>query len=61
MEKNHWQYFGVHLSVESPNDIIKLLDQPLKQDDLLLVIGHAMWLQRLQDITRTPTPGRGCL
>ena len=61
MEQNKWQYFGVHLSVQSPSDIIKLLDEPLEQDDLLLVIGHAMWLQRLQDITRTPTPGRGCL
>ena len=48
---------GVHLTekddkgyrVEPPNDVMALLDEPLQQDDLLLVIGHALWLMKEGD------------
>ena len=57
-------YFGVHLTekddkgyrVEPPNDVLALLDDPLEQDDLLLVIGHALWLMKEADRCTTPAP-----
>ena len=64
LEMKQWQYCGVHLTekddkgypVEPPSDVMALLDEPLEQDDLLLVIGHALWLMKEADRCTTPAP-----
>ena len=60
-ENNHWKYLGLQLSSASGPSTV-MLDDPMEQEDLLRVIGRAMFLRQLQtesDVKQTPTPVRG--
>ena len=59
-ELRDWKYWGFKLSGVN-EEIEQSLHEPMEQDDLLLLIGHAMHLRNQQkaDIKKMPTPLRG--